>query len=223
MDTIIKNYSYEELKELKFDKSVKTLEDNILFAMKWYPSLFNGKDARMKVLIHILLQGGTGFDWRKGIRKTCYESTDKQVIDQKKSSYEYNKKSAIDRLKMNNIHIEGTRKFLETFKNDSKFSEKVEQSEKSLLEQETLLERTEKFIEEFDPHYEPYNFTPSTIKGIDSDVGYFNLDDIPSNIKTDYFNGLLEVFEFYSQDCFLNDENYTNAVSILAALKERVR
>lgn len=44
----------------------RSLEENIEFSMKWFPMLFDSKYGRIKVLAHMFLSYGTGYEWVKG-------------------------------------------------------------------------------------------------------------------------------------------------------------
>ena len=82
------------------DTPPTTLEDQIAFSMKWYPTLYDSKYGRMKVLYHMYFGYGTEYRWSDGklLNLDAYMNTDKKMYEYRLRRWDIDKEKNKERL-----------------------------------------------------------------------------------------------------------------------------
>lgn len=226
------NYSHEELVDEDFSQEPENLEDEIKFAIKWYPTLHYGQEARERALTSIYLAIGGDYDWDKhGQRTHKFEGfeNDSGMLKNKKDQY-----NSHHRIKERDKEIESIKKDLEYYKYEleeyTKKSDKTSKTNDYITYLQTKVDRDENELKEleehnnnFNPHYHRFKSEDEPIDKIPWGINFNHIEGIPDNIQKDYLDGLYEIISFYSQKRFKKDGNYPTLVKIKKMMKDKYK
>lgn len=216
------NYTHDEVKNIKFDK-IDTLEDNIKFSIKWFPTLYYGKEARERVLSHIFLSIGTEYDWddTTGKKISYDENCDDDMLKYRLKEYnsEYRKKERLKEIEYYKKSLKDYEELLSLEKDNKNYNyykEKIDEYRNSLNK---LIE----FDKKFNPFYIEHDVKDEPIQKIPWSASMDLINDIPDNVNLEYLNGMYEIISFYCQSRFRNDKQYKMCHEMKSKLKKRFK
>lgn len=184
----IKKYKVYESLDLSLEPP-KGLEEQIAFSMKWYPTLYDSKYGRIKVLDHMYLGYGTEYEWEDG------ELVNFSDLNTDHDMYNY-RESRWSRERLNNIK---KLKELEDHWNDMyNISVRTGQTDDIYLPRiKWEIEELEDKIDNFDPYGKEYTGEkPLAFKNISYSKQYSPIFHIPDDIKEDYLKGAKEIVKY---------------------------
>jgi hypothetical protein len=211
-----KHYTFDECKSMNFTNEPTTLEGQIQFSIKWYPTLFNGTVAREQVLSHLFLTVGSGYDWSNdGIKLNVVETDiDDVKLEYKKFRFVQDQEKDQNEIKRLTEYIKNIKKYLDYEKNESE----KEHIRLTIKENEDEILKLQHHIDNFDPFYVKYTQPDKPIDKIPWAVSIDQVNEIPVNAHKDYIDGFYEILDFYSQKRFKNDSNYNVVLNMKKAL-----
>ena len=179
-----------------------SLEEQIEFCMKWYPTLYDQKYGRMKVLEQLYLTIGGGYEWWDG-RLVCDDdpNTDKEMYDYRKREWEAQKEQL-------QREIERKESFLNRLKTIIDRTQGGAAEQRVLEEIQDQINSLEKELNTFNPYGEAYpNEKPLALKDI-SVYDSSNIFHIPSDVKPDYLEGAKEILKYILDQGYSGSNEY---------------
>lgn len=184
----LKRYKVFESNDFYSDVEPDGLEEQISFYMKWYPSLYDSKFGRIKVLAHMYLSYGTGFKWVLGeLVNTLGDQTDKDM-------YEYRRERWLMK------RADGLKRIQQLQKDWDEMNDIIEfssgESSKYLSRIQDEIDELQDEIDNFNPYGKEYkDEKPFALENIHiSD--YSPIFHIPDDCKPDYLEGAKEIVSY---------------------------
>jgi hypothetical protein len=167
----------------KFNESkVNKLEEHISYMLKWYPSLYDSKYGRIKLLAHMFLSYGTGYKWSNG-ELVIEKESEEEIINTRKRRYESEKEEWSKKIDM-------LRNAIEPLSQEMKHGEEVQKIKRYINHlQSTTQDDFSPYGTEY-PDAEPYVLSEHTLSQ------YSPILNIPKDITSDYLNGAIEILEY---------------------------
>jgi hypothetical protein len=167
----------------KFNESkVNKLEEHISYMLKWYPSLYDSKYGRIKLLAHMFLSYGAGYKWSKG-ELVIEKDSEEEIINTRKRRHESEKEEWSRKIDL-------LRKTIEPLSQEMKQGEEVQRINRYINHlQSTTQDNFNPYGTEY-PDAEPYVLSEHTISH------YSPILNIPKDITTEYLNGAIEILEY---------------------------
>jgi len=165
------------------DVPPKGLEEQIAFSMKWYPTLYDSKYGRIKVLAHMYLS--SEYEWVDGELINIYGlNTDKEVYKYRCQQYDMARPEKVDYIKRLYDHWE---ELVNIIGNEDSHILKRIQDEIEDLQDE--LDNFDPYGKEY-PNEKPYVFDSRKIST------FSPIFHIPENVKSDYLEGAKEILNY---------------------------
>ena len=210
-----KQYTFDEVKNIKFDKEPDNLEDLIKFHIKWYPSLYHGKEARERILIHLYFSSEYGWATNGQIINRVDEDVDDTIIKMRRDEYdtEYYKNDRKER-------IERLKNEIDMYKDltPNTYIKTI------ILRNQKELDKLISYDTIFTPFNDDYDINDANpVEKINFNASVSKINTIPDNAQQDFLNGFLEILSFYSQRRFKNDANYKTILEMKKKLQKRFK
>lgn len=172
----------------------KTLEEQIAFSMKWYPTLYDSKWGRIKVLDHMYLGYGTEYAWKDGELINVYDTNnnDRDMYEYRYERWQYQKKEKNERLENLMDHYEEMFDIIEkTSKPENR------QLEIKILKkiQNDIIELQDE-IDNFNPYGKEYPDESPLNANTLNYSNYSPIFNIPHNATSEYIDGAKEIVSY---------------------------
>lgn len=172
----------------EFQDPPDNLEDQISFSMKWYPTLFDSKYGRIKVLAHMYLSYGTGYEWVDGkLLKYDDLNTDHGMYEYRRARWEYEKEGKDKELEELLNHWEEMTNIVSKTGEGSQYLKGIQRDINKLQDE---LDNFNPYGKEY-PDNKPYKYRDDKSSDIYSPI--FN---IPENVESDYLEGAKEIIRY---------------------------
>lgn len=171
----------------------KTLEEQIDFSMKWYPTLYDSKYGRIKVLSHMYIGYGTEYEWVDGELINIYDNNnDYDMYEYRYRVWQAQKKEKDERLERLMDHYEEMSDIIRrTTKPENRQLEirilKKIQNEINELQDE---------IDNFNPYGKEYPDEPPLNVNTIHYSNYSPIFNIPDDAAPEYIDGAKEIVSY---------------------------
>ena len=171
------------------DTPPTTLEDQIAFSMKWYPTLYDSKYGRMKVLYHMYFGYGTEYRWSDGklLNLDAYMNTDKKMYEYRLRRWDIDKEKNKERLDSLLQHWDSMVEISKlTGEEDDKYMSKLHKQISDIQDD----------MDNFNPFGKEYlDEEPLKLKHVHYSK-YSPILSLPENIDPEYLNGAKEITNY---------------------------
>jgi len=181
------DHTVYQIVEFSDKKMVLSFEDTINYSIKWYISLFNGVNARFKVLEQLFFTNGCGYRWSKGRLVDSHFRTDAEITEYKRFRWNLECEDGKDGLKSKMAHM------IETTQLSSILCDDDSDKEKYAKELVTLKE----YASSFNPYLSMF-IKESKIETLPDNISsYCMIASMPTNVKDDFLLGAVEAIDLY--------------------------
>ena len=182
---------FESNTEKTFFYPPDNLEDQIAFSMKWYPTLYDSKYGRIKVLAHMYLSYGTGYEWEDGkLLNTIDEfNTDERMYEYRRNGWEFRKKEQEKKLDELQDHWENMSSIIDRTDGGVDRYGYLAKIQKEINDLQDEMDNFNPYGKEY-PDEKPYGL--SNIRLSD----YSPIFHIPENVQPDYLKGAKEIVSY---------------------------
>ena len=204
----LKSYKLFESEDYSHLSNVppETLEDQIAFAIRWYPGLYDKKYGRLKVLNQMYLTVGGGYEWIDGKLLDDMYQSDSEKYSEKVSRWDYEKTELQKTL---NRLIEFFHKTPDSKESNDTYLEDIQKDIDDIQNQ----------IDDFD-HWRskyPCEETPLSFKNMENySKKYSGIFNIPNNVTEEYLNGAKELINYILSFTDKKDTNLYKDIRELA-------
>lgn len=170
------------------DIKPETLEDQIKFSMKWYPSLYGPKYGRIRVLCHMFLGYGTEYEWDDWGRLTnAYFEPESEMLKRAYFNWDKDRNNMRHEIKRNTEHWH-------VINDICKRTGGLDESGLGRIQKD--ISDLEEMVDDFNVWFYRYAGNESKLDSINYSEQYSPIFNIPDNVDPEYLEGAKEIVSY---------------------------